>query len=958
MLRLRRKIFIDTLVLGVALTLMVLVAGALGFLDSLENWFYDQRALRCQFFNRPPTTQLVHLDLDDRALEVIGKWPWPRSKFAAILDELGRAKPKVVATDIIFPDAEGTTGEVQPDGSFKAIDGDAMFAAALKRLERVIVPAALFTGSRVESPLATALLADLTENLELTEPELLERMRRRGFQSPAYEAQIAALFYPIRREAAFARVYQLLVRQSATQPTTQAADAVRTLLHVPAEGIDYSSPLMNIVRSEYGHAAAIVALRHLTAPAPADVPPIRTAYGSYFAPLLPFSKAASGTGFVDFSSDGVVRNVPMLAEHDGRIYPQLGLSLALRALDVDIRTVRITADRITIPRPDGRAIVIPVRTGTTGIKERGIPMLMDIPWFGNRDWETMYDAPGHKERRQHVTIIKLWQVGQLERKIRSNNANADMALSVLLAKDADYKLGLKEDVAKEYFAHVPSLDDSDARRALATMALKELAESGLEKTFADMAKTGELKPDEKLMNDEMLGAKRALTLLLKESDSLARQLAGQRAELAKEFGGKAVLIGWTATGAAADFVPTPLHDKCPGVVVHGAVFNAVMTNQFWHRTPAWVVGVITVAFGMLTAMAAVGFSALRGLVFVLLLLGGYLMLISLLFFGYFDLLIGTAGPVLAIGFVWAMCTLYRIIVETREREHIKARFQTYADPLLVDHVLEHPEKIRFDGEKKELTVVFTDLANFTTLSERLGEKSVTLLNDYLGRMVPIIGKYRGFVNKFLGDGIMFFYGAPTDNPAHAIDAVRTTLEMQAAMVPLNEEMAAQGFPHLTVRAGVSTGEMVVGDAGTTGRSDYTVLGDAVNLGSRLESANKYLGTRVMVSGRTAQAAAGQFLFRPLGRLRVVGKTEGVEVFEAICPLDEAGDVQKKSVALAREMVDAYQAQRLEACLYAIDAMDAWTGGPTKLTALYRSLCEKYLTEPPEAWDGTISLTEK
>lgn len=958
MLRLRRKLFIDTLALGVVLTCVVLLAGAMGFLDSLENWFYDQRALHFQQFTKPPTTQLVHLDLDDRALEVIGKWPWPRSTFAGVLDELGRARPKVVATDIIFPDAEGITGEPQPDGSFKTVDGDALFAASLHRLNNVIVPAALFTGNTVASPLASAMLQALNANLELEEPALAELMHQRGFPAAKFDAQIAALFFPIRREAAFSRVYGLLVRPPATQPVTQPSDTIRALLHIPMEGIDYSSPLMNIVRAEYGHAAAIVALRRLTAPMPPNAPPIKTAYGSYFAPLLPFSKAANGTGFVDFFSDGVVRNVPLLAEHDGRVYPQLGLALALRMLDVDIRRVRISASSVAIPLPDGTETIIPVRTGTTGIKERGIPLLMDIPWIGNRDWETMYDAPKHRERKQHVSIIKLWQVGQLERKIRKNNANADVAISVLLGDDAEYKLALKPDVARDYAAHRPPLDDVAPRRALATLALNELQTSGYEKSFAEGAKAGDLKPVEKLQYDEMLAAKPVLSLILRESGELAKQLSDQRAELAKDFSGKAVLIGWTATGAAADFVPTPLHDKCPGVVVHGAVFNAVMTNQFWHRTPGWVVGLVTIAFGLLTAMAAVGFTAMRGLLFSILLLISYLLTISLLLFGYFDLLTGAAAPVLTIGFVWAMCTLYRIIVETREREHIKARFQNYADPLLVEYVLEHPDKVRFDGEKKVLTVVFTDLANFTTISEKLGEKSVVLLNDYLGRMVPIISKYRGYVNKFLGDGIMFFYGAMTENAAHAADAVRTALEMQVAMVPLNLEMAAEGYPQLTVRAGISTGEMVVGDAGTTGRSDYTVLGDAVNLGSRLESANKYLGTRVMVSGPTAAAAKGEFLFRPLGRLRVVGKTEGVEVFEALCPLADANPTQTRLVELTGVMVDAYQNRRLSECLALLDDVDQLTGGPTKFSTLYRDLCEKHLREPDEPWDRAVSLTEK
>jgi adenylate cyclase len=225
-------------------------------------------------------------------------------------------------------------------------------------------------------------------------------------------------------------------------------------------------------------------------------------------------------------------------------------------------------------------------------------------------------------------------------------------------------------------------------------------------------------------------------------------------------------------------------------------------------------------------------------------------------------------------------------------------------------------------------------------------------------MVPIIRRHKGYVNKFLGDGIMCFYGAPADSRTHAADAVRTVLDMQSAMTKFNETLIEQDLPPLTVRAGVSTGKMVVGDAGASDASDYTVLGDAVNFGSRLEGANKYFGTRIMVSGRTVEAAADQFLFRPLGRVRVLGKTEGVDVFEAVAPLDRATDAQKKMVELTKAMVEAYQAQRLAACVDAVVALNQHAGGVSKLTMIYRDLCEKYIAEPPEHWDGTISLTEK
>jgi class 3 adenylate cyclase/CHASE2 domain-containing sensor protein len=963
-----RKLLLHTLLLGLALTLAVILFDSLGWLAALDDWFYDQRALRCQQFAPAPTTQLVHLDIDDRTIDVIGRFPWSRDKLAIILDELGRAKPKAVATDIIFPEPEPTAYEPQPDGSAKAVDHDAMFAAALRRLGCAIVPAALFSGKQIVSTVAQAMLQELENDLELTEEQVADRLRdhRELRSGGSLEAQVRANFFAVRREAVFSRVYALLATsprpratttptptttghaaiQPATQSASEAAEVIRALLHVPAD-IDFGSPLVSEVREQFERVAAIVTLRRLAAPSPVESGRLVMAVGSFYAPIRPLAEAASGTGFVDFFSDSVVRSVPLLAEHDGRVYPQLGLALALRMLDVNPSALRFTSDALTIPCGDRRTIVVPVRTPAAGHKERGVPMTMDIPWFGAREWETMYDPPDHVQSAQHIPVLTLWDVSELVRKLRKNNADADAAMIFVLEI-------ANRDKAKAYEQHRPPADDVVNRTAMIGAAL---ADEEVQHWISDLSKTPTDQRDDDTI--KFLAAVSQLREVAGQSRKLEQDVAEQRARLAREFGGKAVIIGWTAVGAAADFVPTPLHAKCPGVVVHGAVFNAIVTNHFWRRVPMWVVYGITLLLGLLTAFLAVNLSAPVGLLSSAALLLGYLALNGLVLFGKFDLLAAAAAPVLAIGVVWAMCTLYRIVVETRERNLIKARFGKYVDPMLLDFVLENPGKAAFDGERREMTVVFTDLANFTTLSEELGEKSVALLNDYLGHMVPIIREHDGYLNKFLGDGIMCFYGAPRDKGTHAADAVRTALDMQRAMAVFNEKLAAQGLPALSVRAGVSTGNMVVGDAGTSDASDYTVLGDAVNFGSRLEGANKYLGTRVLVSARTVERSADEFLFRPVGRLRVVGKTEGVDVFEAMCPTERATDAQKRAAELTRAMIEAFKARRFEDCQHKIAALDQHASGPSKLTAMYQELCIKYLKEPPPPdWDGTVSLTEK
>ncbi len=262
-----------------------------------------------------------------------------------------------------------------------------------------------------------------------------------------------------------------------------------------------------------------------------------------------------------------------------------------------------------------------------------------------------------------------------------------------------------------------------------------------------------------------------------------------------------------------------------------------------------------------------------------------------------------------------------------------------------------------EGELREMTVVFTDLAGFTTLTEQLAERAVPLLNEYLALMVPVIRKQEGFINRFMGDGILFFFGAPYDCPDHAARAVATALDMQAAMCPFNAELARRGLPQLAVRVGVSTGHMIVGDAGGAEASEYTVLGDCVNFGARLESANKSTGTRILVSGRTAELSADRFLFRPVAKLRVKGKTMGVMTYEPLGLLEGATDEQRRRVEMSQKVLDKFVAKDFVSCLNALDALDE-AFGPSKLSDTYRHLCEEYQVECPDDFIGEIVLAEK
>lgn len=301
----------------------------------------------------------------------------------------------------------------------------------------------------------------------------------------------------------------------------------------------------------------------------------------------------------------------------------------------------------------------------------------------------------------------------------------------------------------------------------------------------------------------------------------------------------------------------------------------------------------------------------------------------------------------------------------RQRLHVTRRFQSYVDPALVKYVIDHPESAHIEGEVRELTVVFTDLEGFTKISERLREGAVELLNEYLKLMTPLIRDHNGYRNKFLGDGMMFFYGAPEWNPDHAIHAVATVLKMQEMMVKLNETMVLRRFvggeelPELRMRTGVSTGKMIVGDAGPEEASDYTVLGDTVNLGSRLESANKALGTRILLSERTVELLPKDlFLIRPIARLKVIGLSKPVMTYEPLSLLTEASESQRQMATLTQRFVNAFIRADFETCQQELKDFET-SFGETRLGTLYRKQCDRYRAEPvPADFGGELVLTEK
>jgi adenylate cyclase len=243
-----------------------------------------------------------------------------------------------------------------------------------------------------------------------------------------------------------------------------------------------------------------------------------------------------------------------------------------------------------------------------------------------------------------------------------------------------------------------------------------------------------------------------------------------------------------------------------------------------------------------------------------------------------------ANPLLAVAFATFGSTAYQYFVEGREKRQVKRMFSRFVSKDVYDQLMADPASARIGGARREMTVLFADIRSFTTFTERgQPEDVVSQLNEYFSAMVEVIFRNRGTVDKFVGDMVMALFGAPLADPDHADHALQAALGMLVGLHELNTDWAASGRPALDIGIGLNSGDMVAGNIGSDTIMSYTVIGDAVNLGARLESLNKQYGTHIIISEATRARLKGRYDMKPLGTVTVKGKSEAVAILEVLPP---------------------------------------------------------------------------
>jgi adenylate cyclase len=394
------------------------------------------------------------------------------------------------------------------------------------------------------------------------------------------------------------------------------------------------------------------------------------------------------------------------------------------------------------------------------------------------------------------------------------------------------------------------------------------------------------------------------------------------------FAGKWVFVGLTAPGLL-DLKASPMGGVYPGVEVHATLLDNLLQGDFLRTLPGWALWAWALVLAA-TITAAVLFSPSLTITLMACLI------LSLVHLALAVLAFWTgrwADPVLpgiALALSFGLATAYSYATEGRQKRYIRGMFGQYMSETVISHLLAHPEKLKLGGERRRVTLFFSDLAGFTTISERLdAETVVSLLNDYLSAMTEIILEEEGTVDKFEGDAIMALWGAPLDQEDQALRACRAALLQRDALESLNRRFAGLKLPPLKMRIGLNTGEAIVGNLGSAKRFDYTVIGDTVNLASRLEGLNKFYQTAIMASESTAAACNDAVAFRELDLVAVKGKEKPVRVFEVVALQD---DLSPELATRNREFAQALELYR--------------RGDLTEAEAGFAALLEKFPHDGP------------
>lgn len=923
----------------------------------------------------PASPEIVHIDIDDGALSRVGSWPWPRDLVADMVRVLAELKAQEIVLDLVYSeprpaevrlpvlatsaDAEAVADELQRATIENVVSPDEELAAAIR--EAGCVRLAMFhKPAPVRSPAEKRAIAFLAHHPEADAASVGVAC---GLDAAAARRLPLA---ELRREAVLDRVRNIL----AERPETDLRAVHGLIATAPYER---ETPLREDIRWAFGRARSLKTLRDRCPPTP---PALRAGLAPLpmpTPPLFSFLEASRGGGFVVFApdADGTLRHLPLLLDWEGRLVKQLAFAATCDRLGIRDEDLSVDAN------------------GFLRIAGRGDRAAMRVPLDGSAgmmlNWSRADAHPRRGYAFDHIPAAKVLEACDARREQRANEERkrARLARVMQIAKDEAAFAGYRGEV-NAFLADRRRLRETERAGRGDTpegVAMRERVREQQRRLDADHAATiaamretwKELQSADR--SDPVVAAERErfaeaiaildveCTELDRANASLAERAAAAMVELAPRIAGRTCFVGYTAT-ALADMVDTPIAPEMPGVLAHSNLMNTFLQRAFVRWTGPGARAAVTFLLGVFVTVAAAARGPRESLAIVVAAMAGTLVLqAALLSWAGFWLGAVTAAPAAFV--VWAMVVMFRFLVSERDRRRVARALAQYTSPAIARRIADTADRLDLSPVGREVSCFFSDLEGFTSITERHLDPAATraVLNPYLESMSEVLNRHAALINKFMGDGIFAFFNPPIyPAPDHARRACEAAIDAQAALQDLirRQEGAplAPVFARLRMRIGLASGPVYVGDYGSESKLDYTCMGDTVNLASRLESANKAFGTRILVAGSTREAAGEGFVYRPLGSILVKGKTIAVPVHELLGRRGDVSPDDRENAEAFGAALGMFRDRRWDAAAASFDAILVRRPGDAA-AGRYAALVRRFRASPPAAdWNGAIELDEK
>lgn len=896
-----------------------LIIAALSFTNGYKR--FDLNLYDINFSIKPKVAEwerLAFVDIDDNSTGALGRFPWPRNLYGKAMLALKDVGATMASFDIMFPDPSSL--EVKPL-DYKNIKEGQQRTVPAAEIERIII-----------------------DNDHL----FAEGVHQMGRVILAYSMSNDPLVKDVadaRKDPSFKKAEELFFERGTQKVDEKDYDKYKTLLDERVRSIFYPIPELMLT--------------------------------------------AHGFGFVnrDTDIDGAVRKVRLVQFFEGRLYFNFALVMLADASGITLNDIEvIPGDKIVL-----KNAINPLNYRTEDmiipIDENG---MMYVNWAKGRREETFKTMPFYA-LVEYADFLKpvyelfdMWggPLGVQERNeislqlsvLREQFAAAESAQSrqelrkqivEIMGRDRSIKDGYVE-VATEELQERQALQEQVAGL---NKVMAETAEDDVEARQSLQEQIFELVQD-RVMNDIYMTSADEMDYmlyrLLDGGDSVFSEYIGEAQNRlhginlilsVESLCDNIVLTGLTATGTI-DIGQTPTSSEFAMVGAYHNTINTIVQQEFIKIAPMWINFVIMFVIAMIMGFTIQRLSARKSVVAILAVFAA-LNIIIIAIFVFSNLWLDQLGASFALIIPSVSIAAVKLIREENQKQFIKSAFSLYLSPGVIDKIIENPESLGLGGDEREITIFFSDIAKFSTISEKLTPNElVSLLNEYLSEMTDIILNNGGTVDKYEGDAIIAFFGAPQPFEDHALRCCFAAIEQKKRLAEMQDVWRAAGKDVLSVRMGMNTGVAVVGNMGSRTRFDYTVMGDSVNLASRLEGVNKIYNTCAMISGATYAHVKDAIDVRRLDSIRVVGKKEPVVIYEV---LDKKGTLSDQTYSLIEEYskgLELFNERRWQEAMACFQrALKIVPDDGPSQTFIER--CQIYMqTPPPESWDGVFELTSK